>query len=412
MTRGWGIVATLFVTLFLVFGGGFNTAGVFFTPLLDHFGWSRAQLSLLQTALALSAGLGTPLVGLLLDRIEARMVIAAGAALSGAGFIVASRADAFGTMLAAYTLLGVGLSASTLLPCSLVVANWFGARRGLALGLTMAGTSAGGMAMTLVASRAIADAGWRAAYVTLALPMLLVVVPLVIITVRTRPRAAAAVTVAQAADALPGLEVGDALRARSFWLIAVAQFAFAFAVTGTNLHGVPYLIGIGYSAARAAEMLSLIFGIAALGKLVMGTLADRIGARRALVVNFALTAIGMLTLLRADDAVMATVFIAIYGLAVGAPLTLVPLLIAESLGLKRFGALSGLAGLFNVLGAAIGPVVAGRVFDATGSYTGAFQLFTVALAAGAAATFGCVSLGVHTERARSDAILRQATPTP
>ncbi len=173
--RAWFVVASLFTTLFLVFGSGYNTAGVFFTPLLDHFGWTRAQLSLLQTTLALAAGLVVPLVGWLLDRLEARVVIVAGAACTGIGFLLASRADAFVPMVAAYVLVGLGLGAATLLPVSLVVANWFGARRGLALGLAMGGTSAGGMVMTLVASRAIEHGGWRDGYLALALPIFVIV---------------------------------------------------------------------------------------------------------------------------------------------------------------------------------------------------------------------------------------------
>src|SRR2546425_11860350 len=85
--RAWLVVGSLFTTLFLVFGSGYNTAGVFFTPLLDHFGWTRAQLSLLQTTLALSAGLVVPLVGGLLGRLGAPVLILAGAAPPGGGFL-------------------------------------------------------------------------------------------------------------------------------------------------------------------------------------------------------------------------------------------------------------------------------------------------------------------------------------
>src|SRR5207245_817082 len=194
-------VGSLFATLFRVFGSGYTTAGVFFTPLLDHFGWTRAQLSLLQTTLALSAGLVVPLVGWLLDRLEARVVIVAGAAATGIGFLLASRADAVVPMVRAYAPVRPGLRAATL---------------------------------------------------------------------------------------LPALPVDAALRGRSFWLIGLAQFCFAFAASGTNLHAIPYFIGIGYGAARAALFMSLVLGIAGAGKLGMGLLADRIGARRALVLNFLL----------------------------------------------------------------------------------------------------------------------------
>jgi MFS family permease len=388
--QGWVVVGSLFTTLFLVFGAGYNTAGVFVTPLVEHFGWLRTQVSLLQTALALSAGAVVPLVGVLLDRLEARGVIAVGAGLAGGGFLLASRADGFAPLLLAYVLVGAGLGAATLLPCSLVIANWFGVRRGLALGVAMGGTSLGGMVMTLVASRVMTWAGWRAAYLALGLPMLAIVVPVVLATVRTRPAATAGI--AETGDALPGLEVGAALRVRSFWLVALAQLFFAFAAAGTNLHAIPYLIGLGYAPTRAAQVVGLVLGFAGLGKLAMGFVADRIGGRRALVANFILCACGMTSLLFAGSPLAAAVFVLTYGLAVGAPLTLIPMVMAESLGLRRFGSLSGLAGLFNVAGAATGPVVAGRFFDASGSYTTPFAVFIGALVLGAAVSAGCVPL--------------------
>jgi len=386
--QGAVVVASLFTTLFLVFGAGYNTAGVFVAPLVAQFGWSRAQVSLLQTTVALAAGLVVPAVGWLLDRVEARIMILAGAVLAGAGFLVASRAGSLPAMLAAYALVGVGLGAATLLPAALVVANWFGARRGLALGIVMLGTSTGGMVMTLVASAVIARAGWRAAYVALALPILLVVVPLVAATVRSRPGE----DVAAAAVDTPGLEVRAALRARSFWLVGVVQFVYGFAAGGTTVHAIPHFIDLGYGAERAAFLMSLVLGIAGAGKLATGALADRISARRALVLDLVVAAAGMACLILARRPALAAAFVVLYGIAVGAPLTLVPLVIAESLGLRRFGSLSGLAGIFNILGAAAGPVIAGRIFDARGSYASAFVLYAVALVVGAAATAGCIPL--------------------
>jgi sugar phosphate permease len=386
------VLATVFATLFFVFGGGFGTTGVFFTPLLDEFGWSRSQVSMLQTGLVLAAGVAVPFVGLLLDRVEAGVVIAAGAGASGLGFVLASQATTFAAMLTAYVVVGLGIGAATLLPCSLVIANWYGARRGLALGVGMAGTSAGGMVMTVVASRVTAAAGWRAAYVALGLPML-AVAPVVLALVTTRPRRAAppgAVAVEVAPPA--GLEVADALRTPAFWLVATAQLCFAFSVSGVNLHVVPHLIGLGYTAERAAELFGLALGLAGAGKLAMGFLGDRLGARWALMLTFVLTAIGLVLLRFAAQPTPAAAFVVVYGFAVGAPLTLVPLLLAESLGLRRFGTLSGLAGVFNVLGGAAGPLLAGRVFDATGSYEAAFTLFTATLVAGALAAGACAPL--------------------
>jgi MFS family permease len=406
--QGWIIVASLFVTLVFVFGSGYNTGGLFFPHLLKHFGWKRAQLSTLQgAALPLSAGLSAPLIGWLLDRVEARVVMVAGAIMTGVAFLIASRVDSFGPLFGAYVLLGVGIGASTLLPCALVIANWFGARRGLAMGLTFAGTSLGGAAMTMVGDVAIAHGGWRAGYIALAIPMFVIVVPLVILVVRTRPPQAEGVSVAQASDALPGFELREAFRCRSFWMISAAQFFFAAIAAGTGLHLITYLSELGYTASFAARMMSLVYVFAAFGKLGMGLLADRVSARIALTFNFLAACVGMLLIFSAGRTAVLIPFVLIFGLSLGAPLVLVPMLVAESLGLKRFGSIGGIAGVFNTIGAFVGPVGAGKIYDLTGSYVPAFEVFVVMCLLGAAVTYSCRSF--ESEQARQPSAPLPAT---
>jgi MFS family permease len=407
--QGWIIVAALFVTLLLVFGSGYNTGGLFFPHLLKHFGWKRAQLSTLQgAALPLSAGLSAPLIGWLLDRIEARIVMVAGVVMTAASFLIASQVNSFGPLFAAYVLLGVGIGASTLLPCSMVLANWFGARRGLAMGITFAGTSLGGALMTLVGSYAISYGGWRAGYVTLAIPMLLIVVPLILVVVRTRPPQAEGVTVAQASDALPGFELREAFRTRSFWMISTAQFFFAAVAAGVGLHLITYLTEVGYTPKFAAGMMSLGYIFAAAGKLGMGLFADRVSARIALAINFLIAGVGMSLIFGVAQKAVLIPFVLIFGLTLGAPLVLVPMLVAESLGLKRFGSIGGIAGVFNTIGAFVGPVGAGKIYDLTGSYTLAFEIFVVMCVFGAMAAYATLSL--ESEQARK-LVATAAAPT-
>ena len=390
--QNWLVVAALFVTLFLVFGSGYNTASVFFTPVLRYFGWSRAWLSSLQTALALTAGMSVPIVGWLLDRVQARAVIGVGIVLAAGGFLMAGRARSFEAMLLAYVLLGLGIGAGTLLPCSLVVANVFSDQRGRALGFTMAGTTVGGMVMTLIANFIIERAGWRAGYIILAIPMILIALPMVLLLVRTQPQRALRAGRGEASNATPGSGVAEALRARSFWMIAAAQFCFAFAVVGGSLHTIPFLILIGYTPTSAALVFSVTMGLAAVGKIMLGFAAERTGSRLALAANLMLIAIGQILLLGARNPAMLLAYAAVYGLSSGAPLALIPLQIAESLGLKRFGSLSGLAGVFITIGAGTGPVVAGFLFDVTKSYRTAFELFALILILGGCAALGCVPL--------------------
>jgi MFS family permease len=403
--QGWVIVASLFVVLVFIFGSGYNTGGLFFAHLLKYFGWPRAQLSTLQgLALPISAGLAAPLIGWLLDRVEARVVMVAGVIMTGTSFLIASRVDSFGPLFGAYVLLGVGIGASTLLPCSLVIANWFGARRGLAMGLAFAGTSLGGAAMTMVGNFAIARGGWRAGYIALAVPMFIVVIPLIIIVVRTRPPQAEGVSVARASDALPGFELREAIRSRSFWMISAAQFFFAAVSAGAGLHLITYLTELGYTPSFSAGMMSLVLVFAAVGKLAMGLFADRVSARIALTCNFLLACVGMLLIFGAARTAVLVPFVLICGLTLGAPLVLIPMLVAESLGLKRFGSIGGISGMFNTVGAFVGPVGAGKIYDLTGSYVPAFEVFVVMCLLGAAVSISCRTLEAEQSRQTGAAV--------
>jgi MFS family permease len=121
----------------------------------------------------------------------------------------------------------------------------------------------------------------------------------------------------------------------------------------------------------------------------MGHVADRISARLALAADFAATALAFVMIFGVAHLMVLGVFAVAFGVAAAAPLVLLPLLVAESLGLRRYGALSGLAGFAGTIGATVGPVVAGRIFDLSGSYAGSFELFILLDIIGAVAAFAC-----------------------
>jgi MFS family permease len=409
--HGWLIVAVLFITLFVVFGGGYNTAGVFFDPMRKYFGWSSAQQSSLQTILALTAGATVPIFGWLLDRFEARYIMSAGIVLAGGSLLLASRANSFSTLTLAYIGMGAAIAASTLLPTGLVIANWFRERRGIALGIATAGTSIGGMVMTLIAARTIEAAGWRAGYVALALPAFLIAAPLTAMLIRTRPPDEQG-EIGSANPLAAGLDLGPALRSRSFWMIAAAQFCFSLAGAGGTVHTVPFLMRHGFRLDYAAQVFSVTFAMASLGKFLMGYSADVLSGRVALALTLAMAAIGQIMLLGARNDALLGGYVLLYGAMSGAPLALIPMVIAESFGLKRFGSVSGLTGICITLGGAAGPILGGAIVDSGISYNAVFILFAVVLAAGAVAALGCSPLQTEIDNANESDKPRYATAPP
>lgn len=399
--QGWTIVGGFFLASFFILGSGYDTAGVFFTPLLKHFGWSRTQLSILTSAISLAAAVMGPGTGWLLDRVDSKWVVTIGAALCGVAFLMASMAHSFVWMVCAYALLGVGAAASVMSPCYYVIGNWFDENRGLAMTLAITGIEIGGTVMAVVVTYVILHAGWRTAYLVLAAPVILLVVPAMALIVRSRPAAASGPAAAGAHGAhggdpgQSGLEVSAALRERSFWLIAISYLVYAFGATALIVHLVPYLIGIGMAAERAAVVLSVMLAFNVIGKPALGALADRFGIRLIYGLNLLLVGVGFIFLLNARHPSMVALFVLVYGLSCGAPIGLMPTILADAVGLRRFGTLIGLLVTLGVIGSAAGPIAAGVVFDHSGSYIGIFELFTVALLVAAFLPIGCVSYREH-----------------
>src|SRR5215469_13678762 len=309
--QGWIIVAVLFTSMFLIWGP-INASSVFFLPVVKHFGWSRTFFSLLVATAPLPAGLGSPVLGSLMDRYGERRIMIAGATMVGLSFIALSRATSAVTFFGTFVVLGLGITASTAIPTALVITNWFREQRGAALGIAFAGIPLGGTGITIFANHVVQRHGFRTGYVAMAIPILLVVVPLLALFMRKPPEGEKTVEVGDTMTAaLPGLEVSEAVRSRSFWMIALAEVFFATTGVGLRVHLVPFLTGLGYSPTSAAEALGAMFALSAIGTFAIGPLADRLGGRLTLSLIFLASAGGIAALLGASHVIRVAAFLLI-----------------------------------------------------------------------------------------------------
>ena len=373
--NGLIIVTVLFATMFLIWGP-INASSVFFLPVVRHFGWSRTFFSLLVATAPLAAGFSSPGIGSLMDRHGERRIMIAGATMVGLSFLALSRADSAPAFFAIFVILGIGITASTFIPAALVITRWFSEQRGFALGIAFAGIPLGGTAMAIVANQVVNYGGFRAGYIVMAMPILFLVVPLLAMFIPTSTeKQKREAEQAPTEESLFGLEVSEALRSRSFWMIAIAEVLFVTAGIGLRVHLVPFLTGLGYSPTRAAEVLSATFVFSAIGTFVIGRVVDKLGGRTTLVLVFVGAAGGIAALLAASYSIAVAAFILIFGLAGDTPAAIFPIAVTESLGAKRLGGLLGLLALCRTVGFAFGPVIAGRIYDRSGSYTGALLVF-------------------------------------
>jgi len=393
----WILAAALFVSLFFIWGAGYDCFPILLPSILKEFHLSREQIGWVPAAQALAALVLAPIVGWLLDRIRVQIVMGTGAVLVAIGIVIMARAGSFHAVIGGSVVTGMGLSASTILPATMVISNWFGERRGTALGVTTAGMELGGMVLAIAAGSLVIVHGWRFAYTVLAIPIVAIVLPLCLTFVRTRPEqpadsfSASATGGAQILSALPGLEVDEALRTRAFWMLIVLQFCYTFSFGGSFIHLVQYLIGIGYTQAAGKWVVGFSLGLALIGKPALGVLGDRIGGKNALALCLLIGAVNTAFVLFARNLWVLVIFTIVAGLTGSAPIALGPMVQVETLGLRRYGSIAGLLAIAFTLGAMLGPPMIGRIADATGTYTASFEVCVVVGLVGAVAAFLCIA---------------------
>ena len=393
--KAWTLAAALFLALFFIWGVGYDCFPILLPSVLKQFHLTREQIGGIPAAQAFAALLAAPIVGWLLDRVATQVVMSVGAVLTAIGIVMMARAASLEGVIVGSFISGAGMTGCTILPSTMVISNWFGERRGTALGLTTAGMELGGMVIALAAGHLDLAYGWRFAYAVLALPLLVVVVPLFLVFVRARPLDAArdasgAISDDASAPTLPGLDVSEAMRTRAFWMLVVLQFCYTFAVGGSFIHLVQYLIGLGYAPSVGTMVVSFSLGLALIGKPAMGALGDRIRGKNALGLCLMIGALNTAFLLLARMPWVLVIFTIVGGLTTAAPIALGPLVQVETLGLKRYGSIAGLLAISFTLGAIAGPPIVGELADLTGSYVLSFELCALVGLIGAVAAFLCV----------------------
>jgi MFS family permease len=176
----------------------------------------------------------------------------------------------------------------------------------------------------------------------------------------------------------------------------MTNFLFGFATTSLSVHIVPYLISIGYTPASAALSLAIAYGLATVGNVFFGWLGDRVRSQVALSASITGVAFAVCLLLNASQVAFLLTFVLVYGVAHQGPVFGIPLSTAECFGLRRFGSISGLIGLTLTVSGLLGPIAAGHLFDATGSYRAPFFLFLACLISAAVLPIGYVPLAEST----------------
>lgn len=364
---GWVVVAVGGLMGCMAAGAMFSLA-VFLAPMTADTGWSRTAISSAMTLNFLAMGVAGFAWGALSDRFGARIVTLAGAALLGAGMVLASRATSEAQFQWVYGLL-VGISAGSFFPPMIAtVSGWFERHRGLAVSLVSAGVGIAPMTMSPLAAWLLTISDWRTAQLVLGLMVWALLIPASLL-VRAAPTASGGAGAGAAGSEERSMSVPEALRSRAFLVLAITFFACCAAHAGPIFHTVSYAIGCGIPTMAAVTIYSVegLGGLA--GRVAMGALADRIGPKAMLVAGLAIQAVGAGAYLLVRHLGDFYTVAAIFGFAYGGTMPLYAVLARHYFGQRILGTVLGAAAMISSLGMALGPALGGWAFDTYRTYT-------------------------------------------
>ena len=374
---GYVIAAASFFIVMVVWGT-FYTFGVFFDSLLTEFGWTRTATSAAVSISGLIHGSLAMPTGRLTDRFGPRIVTVSCGLLLGLGYLLMSQVSAIWQFYLFYgVILGAGMSGAWV-PTLSTVARWFVKRRGMMTGIVVSGIGVGTIIIPSLATRLIYIYGWRTSYIIIGI-VVLAVVTLAAQFLRRDPQQIGLlpygedeVKAEDRSAGAKGLSLQGAIHTRQFWMLATMFFFFTFAVSTIMVHIVVHAIGLGISAIVGGNIIAIIGGTSVVGRLTLGTLGDRMGNKRILMISFLMISAALFWLLAAKEIQMLYLFAAIFGFAYGGLFAIEPPLTAELFGLRSHGVLLGVMEFFMATGTAVGPVLVGWLFDITESYNPGF----------------------------------------
>ncbi len=375
---GYVIVAAGFAIWF--FGFGANNFGVFFKPLVDEFGWSRADTALASSLNMIVSAVITVGIGWLTDKLGPRIVVSIFGPFLGTCFLIMSHITSLWQFYLNYALVGAIGSSVLLIPIMATVSRWFVKKRGLMMGIIQAGQIGGSLFAPLNAWLII-NYGWRTAYTVLGITVFLGLLISGLFLLRDpadvgqMPDGASELKMTTGPNKKPavtGFSLRQAIGTSQFWVIAFLFFTFGFCRDAFLVHIPPHVQDLGFSLIDAGNIMSCLTASSMVGRIGMGYLSDVIGNKRSLTISEVTTTVALIIGLFTRDLWGLYIFAAAFGFGWGAQAVNRFTVSAEAFGLASAGLLMGVLRTAESLAGAFGTYFAGYTFDMAGNYQPVF----------------------------------------
>jgi len=358
------------------------TFGIFLIPLTTEFAWDRGALSGAYSVFWLISGFLGIFTGRLSDKYGPRILVTLSGLLSGLGFLLMSQINSLWQVYLIWGfLIGVG-DGCHFIPVTSTIPRWFVKRRGIALGIVFTGLALGAIISPPLAQWLISAYGWQQSFFILGLIIFIIIIPIAQFMKHSPQRIGLKPygenqTIEDKQSLAPttgGFYLRQAIKTSHFWVFGLILASFLFIIQVIIVHIIPHAVDTGISEIAAASILSIIGISSIIGRLSVGSIADRIGDRLVLSACLVMTLVALIWLLFTKEIGMFYVFATVFGFAYGGVATLQAMVAAELFGLKSLGLILGGVFFLATIGGALGAPLAGSIFDVTGSYSFAFLI--------------------------------------
>ena len=398
---GWWMVGA--ATILNIFTGGTFIYGftVFFNPIRNTFGWSATVTSVAFTLQRFEAGILEAVAGFLVDRVGPRKLMLGGWSVVGLGFLLMSRINSLWAFYGSFLLIATGMSFATFIVIFATIANWFHKKRSRAMTLVVVGFGISGTLVPLLAL-AVGGLGWRETLIIVGIAAWVIGIPLSLL-MRHKPsqygylpdgdspetasesqsvtdfHSASDMVEQESGPSTSDFTIKAALKTRAFWLLSAAFFFQFIGASAVMVHIVPYLESVEIPTTIAATTVTGITVCSLIGRLGFGFIGDFANKRYLITIGITLQTIGVfaLSFVHMDMIWLIVPFLLTYAPGFGATIPLRLALQADYFGTESLGTIMGAMALASMMGGLASPIIAGWIFDTTGSYHLAWQLFAL-----------------------------------
>ena len=395
---GWYVVGGVFVVTMTTSGLAFYNLSILLAAFVSERGFPVGLASSATATFFIASAIGGAIAGRLVERIDARIVIAGSAAVGTLILASAGALREIWQLYAFHVLFGLCNGGFGLVPVTTVVARWFSVRRALAFSIASTGLSFGGIVVAPAAALLIEHLGLAGAAPWMGLALCVGTLPVTLFVLRSRPSdmglepdGTVAVEGASLVPPQPAVVFHEARRSGYFYAVSVAYLFLLGAQVGAIAHFYR-LASLRTGAATAALAVSLLAGSSTIGRLAGGWLMLWISSRDFALGLMAMQAAGLAVLAFAEAPISLLAGTILFGVTMGNSLMMHPLLLAERFGTRDYGRIYSTSQLVTVVGLAGCPPLIGLLYDASGGYAVPFLVVAALTLVGLAvlAIFGKV----------------------